>query len=344
MKAIRFLGQKKIVVEDVPDPVAQGGEANVKIKASALCRSDLSIYHGSPVLDKKEAGKVIPGHEPCGVVEEVGKDVNRDYLEPGDKVAIYLAIGCGQCIYCKSGYMMLCKNWKCIGFDVDGGHAEYIKIPANNCLKLPPEMDFMEGALSTDKFGTLYHAQKRVGVSGRDKVAIFGMGPMGEAGVMVAKALNATVIAIDVLDERLIFAKEIGADYMVNGSQCNVLEAISEITRGEGVDVAIDCSGNSKGEKDALSIIKPFGQVVYIGENKEVLINPSDQLIRKEAMLLGSWYFPIWEFEEIAQFIVRKKVPLKKMVTHTFKFRDAARAYEMFDKRLTGAVLLVNND
>ncbi len=167
---------------------------------------------------------------------------------------------------------------------------------------------------------------------------------MEEAGVMVAKALNATVIAIDVLDERLIFAKEIGADYMVNGSQCNVLEAISEITRGEGVDVAIDCSGNSKGEKDALSIIKPFGQVVYIGENTEVLINPSDQLIRKEAMLLGSWYFPIWEFEEIAQFIVRKKVPLKKMVTHTFKFRDAAGAYEMFDKRLTGAVLLVNND
>lgn len=343
MKAIRFLGNERVVVEKVNDPVPNDDEVVVQIKASALCRSDLSIYHGTPVLNKKIEGSVIPGHEPCGVVYQLGKNVDPNFLKIGDRVAIYLAIGCGHCSYCSMGYQMLCPDWKCIGFDRDGGHAEYIKIPAINCLKLPDNMDYIDGALSTDKFGTLYHAQTRIGVSSKDYVAVFGIGPMGGAGIMIAKALGAQVIAVDVLDNRLELAQDIGADFVINSAQVDFLEAVRDITHGNMVNVAIDCSGNTKAENNALLCVKPFGTTIFIGENKECTINPSDQLIRKEANLIGSWYFPIWQYDEINRFIVNKKIPLKKIVTHTFVIDQAKEAYEMFDRRETGAVVITND-
>lgn len=342
MKAVRFLGNENVIIDSVSDPKPNENEVVVQIKASALCRSDLSIYHGVPVLDKVNTGNFIPGHEPCGVVYALGKGVNKNVLKEGDRVAIYLAIGCGHCHFCLMGYQMLCLDWKCIGFDIDGGHAEYIKIPAINCLKLPPEMDFIDGALSTDKFGTLYHAQSKVGISSKDTVVIFGIGPMGGAGIMVAKALGAYIIAVDVLDSRLQLAKEIGADLVINPSQENTQEVIAEITKGNLADFAIDCSGNTKAENSALNCIKPFGTTIFIGENKNCTINPSDQLIRKEATLIGSWYFPIWQYKEITRFITENNIPLQKTITHTFHLDQAKEAYELFDKRETGAVVIVN--
>lgn len=341
MKAVRFLGQKRVSVEEVPTPVPEEGEVLVEIKASALCRSDLSIYHGTPVLDKKEAGIVIPGHEPSGVVVEIGKGINKPYINVGDRVAIYLAVGCGSCEYCRSGYMMLCRSWKCIGFDLDGGHAEYIKVPAYNCLKLSEEVDFITGALSTDKFGTLYHAMKRSRVSGRTKVAIFGVGPMGGMGVIAAKAFGAEVIAVDVLPKRLELAHDLGADFVLDSNNYDPIKALHDVTKGKGVDVAIDCSGNPKAQHVALSSIKPFGIVVFVGENKTLTMNPSDQLIRKEAVVMGSWYFPIWEYQEILDFIINKKLNLHKVVSHTFPLAQASEAYELFDRCLTNAVLIV---
>lgn len=342
LKAVRFLGNENVTIDLVDDPIPGNNEVVVQIKASALCRSDLSIYHGTPVLDKKSAGNVIPGHEPSGIVCSLGKSVNKNVLKEGDRVAIYLAVGCGHCHFCLMGYQMLCRDWKCIGFDIDGGHAEFIKVPAINCLKLSPDMDFIDGALSTDKFGTLYHAQRRAGISSKDTVAIFGIGPMGAAGIMVAKALGAYVIAIDVLNSRLKLARDLGADQTINPLGENIREVIKENTKGNLVDVAIDCSGNTIGENDALDCVKPFGTTIFIGENKTASINPSDQLIRREATLIGSWYFPIWQYDEITRFITEKNIPLKKMLTHKYSLIKAKEAYELFDKRETGGVVIVN--
>jgi propanol-preferring alcohol dehydrogenase len=339
MRGVFFPGDKKVEIRELETPTPKMGEVLIKMKASAICRSDMSLYYGTSVFEGTETGLNIPGHEPAGEIVEVGEGVTT--FKPGDRVAVYLALGCGECEYCKSGYKMFCKEFKCIGFDCHGGDADYIAVPAENCMRIPDEMSFVTAAVSTDAVGTLFHAQKRLGISGRDVLVIFGMGPMGGAGVMIAKGLGATVIAVDMLESRLEMAKELGADYTLNGKVVNVQEEIARITKGRGADAAIDCSGSPFGENDALDCVRPHGRVAFIGECKETTIKPSQQLIRKQISVMGSWYFPIFEFDEISEFIVRKNLPVEKLVTHQFKLEEAEEAFRLFDERKTEKAVFV---
>lgn len=341
MSAVFFPGDKKVEVREVPIPKPGKGEVLIKIKASAICRSDMHLYYGVSVLggDASKSASIIPGHEPAGQVAEIGDGVKN--LKNGDRVAIYLATGCGECPDCKSGFQMFCKEFKCIGFDLHGGDAEYVVVPEQYCMKIPDEMSYVTAALSTDAIGTLYHAQKRLGISGRDTFAIFGIGPMGGAGVMVAKGLGATVIAIDSVQSRLDLAKELGADYVINISDTDALAEIKKITNGVGADAAIDCSGNKYAENNALDCVRPHGRVAFVGECDESTIKPSNQFIRKQITVIGSWYFPIGEYNEIANFIINKKLPVEKLVTHRFKLEEAETAFRLFDGRQTQKVVFV---
>jgi threonine dehydrogenase-like Zn-dependent dehydrogenase len=341
MQGVIFPGEKQVEIREFPIPSPGPGEVLIKLKASAICRSDMSIYYGNPVVggDAAKTGAIIPGHEAAGIVEQIGESVN--HVQPGDRVAVYLAIGCGECGQCKSGYMMFCKTWQCIGFDQHGGDADYMLVPEGNCMKLPDGMSYKTAAVSTDAIGTLYHAQKRLGISGKDIVVIFGLGPMGGAGILVAKALGATVIAVDMIVERLELAQDLGADYVLNGRDVNVIEQINIITEGKGADAAIDCSGNTHAENQALDCVRPHGRVAFVGECRESTIRPSEQLIRKQVTLIGSWYFPIQDFEEITEFIIRKSIPVDKLVTHTFRLDQAESAFRMFDERKTEKAVFI---
>jgi propanol-preferring alcohol dehydrogenase len=311
--------------------------------ASAICRSDMSLYYGDPVVGGAAAGTgtIVPGHEPAGIIQAVGPGVTA--LGPGDRVAIYLALGCRECEYCKTGFMMFCPSWKCIGFDVHGGNADYIVVPAANCMPIPDVMPFDIAAVSTDCIGTLYHAHKRLGTSARDTLVVFGIGPMGAAGVMIGRALNATVIAVDAVQERLELASQLGADAIVNAKEQDAVAAIQTLTAGRGASVVIDCTGNSTVQNQALDCAAPHGRVAFIGECKETTIKPSDQFIRKQLTVMGSWYFPIWEYDEIARFIVERRLPVEQLITHRFSIEDATEAFRLFDQRQTMKVVFTWN-
>ncbi|CAH0126222.1 zinc-binding dehydrogenase [Peribacillus sp. NPDC101481] len=339
MKAVIFPGDKKVEIREMEIPTPGMGEVLIQMKASAICRSDMSLYYGTSVFEGTKLGSIVPGHEPAGIITELGEGVTT--FKTGDRVAVYLALGCGECAHCKSGYKMFCKEFKCIGFDSHGGDADYMVVPAENCMRLPDDMSFLTAAVSTDAVGTLFHAQKRLAISGRDKLVIFGMGPMGAAGVMIGNALGATVIAVDMLDERLEMAKELGAAYVINGKNANVQEEISRITNGLGADAAIDCSGSPFAQNDALDCVRAHGRVAFVGESKETTIKPSAQLIRKQISVIGSWYFPIQEFDEITEFIVRKKLPVERLVTHKFRLEEAETAFRLFDERKTEKAVFV---
>ena len=341
MKAVLFPGDRQVVVVERPTPTPGPGEALVRVRASAICRSDMSIYYGKPVVggDATATGQIVPGHEPAGEVVAVGDGVTA--VAPGDRVAVYFGVGCDDCEYCRSGYLFLCPNWKCIGFDVDGGDADYIVIPAGNCLKLPDGISFEVGAVMTDMVGTQYDAQRRLGVSGVDTVAVFGIGPMGGAGILVAKGRGARVIGVDILESRLDQARMLGADGVVNSRDENPVDRLRELTGGRGVDVAIDCSGSPAGQNAALDSVAKFGRVALVGESRQTEINPSDQLIRKLTTLIGAWYFPIWEWAEITRFVVEHDIAVEKLITHRFPIDDAAEAFRMFDERLTEKAVFV---
>ena len=336
MRAVLLPGDRKVDVVDRPIPEPGPGEVLVRTRASAICRSDMGLYVGNSTIVGGEGagtGLIVPGHEPAGEIAAVGMGVQG--LSVGDRVAGYLPIGCGRCEHCLAGYLMLCDQWTCLGFDVDGGDADYLVLPARNALPLPDEVSFVAGALMTDMVGSQHHTQKVLGVQGGKTVAVFGLGPMGAAAVLVAKAFGARVTAIDILDERLDLARRLGADSTINSSTHDPVEAIRATTAGRGVDVAIDCSGAPAAQNAALDAACKRGAVAFVGESRKTEINPSDQIIRKLLTVTGGWYFPLYEWAEICRLVVDNKLPVEDLVTHRFDIEDADTAFGMFDRRET---------
>jgi propanol-preferring alcohol dehydrogenase len=332
--------KETIKVVEEPIPVPKKGEVLVKMKASALCRSDLHRYHGVAIFDEDdEAANITPGHEPCGIVETLGEGVTR--VKKGDRVAVYLGLGCGICPDCLRGDIMLCPEFGCIGFAVNGAHADYMTIPEENCLLLPEGMDYITGALATDVGGTLYTACKRVELNGTKTVVIIGCGPMGSGGILMAKGFGAAVIAVDTDDERLKMATELGADHVINPIKDNTEQIVKKITGGVGADAAIVTAGGSVPLNSALNVIRTKGQVALIAESNEAVIDPSNQFVRTLAELKGCWYFNRGDWEEIANFIVDKKIDLNKISSHTYPISEAATAFPLFDSGKTQKVVFV---
>lgn len=342
MKAVIFPGGNQVQFVDLPTPKAGHGEVVIKVKASSICRSDMGLYTGqSNIVGGEMAGKgvVVPGHEPAGVIVEVGPGV--EVRKVGDRVAVHLAFGCGQCGFCNQGFTYLCAEWKCIGFDVNGGNAEYILVPERNALPIPDSLSFMAGALMTDMIGSQYHIQNKLEVRGGKNVLVVGLGPMGSAAVLVAKAFGARVIGTDILPDRLEFAKGLGADDVVN-SAVDALEEIMQLTDGRGADVVVECSGNPAGQNLGLNAAAKLGAFTFVGESRETTLNPSDQIIRKMLTVVGGWYFPISDWPKIVDLVLTKKIDVEKLVTHTFSLDQAALAFDQFYNRKTEKAVFIS--
>lgn len=345
MKAVLFPGERQVQIVDRPTPTIGYGQVLIKSRASAICRSDMGLYSGAYAVvggDGAGKGQIIPGHESAGEIVQVGPGV--DHLKIGDRVAVHLAFGCGHCSHCLSGFTMLCSSWKCLGFDVDGGNADYVALPAANALLLPDEISFAGGAVMTDMIGSQYYLQQKLHVAGNKRVAVIGLGPMGAAATLIASGLGAEVIAIDIIEERLKFSKTLGATHALDSRDANIKARIQEITKGAGVEVAIDCSGSPIGQNLALDIAGKHGAVAFVGESSKTEINPSDQIIRKLLTVVGGWYFPLSAWSEICDFVVSRKLNVEGLISHRFTLDQAAEAFDKFDKRETEKAVFIWND
>lgn len=339
MKAVFLPGDKRVDIRDIAIPKPAADEVLVQIKASCICRSDLSLYYGNAVLGGVAPGTCVTGHEPAGIVVETGTAVRQ--FKKDDRVAIHLAVGCGVCGHCRGGNFHLCAKWKCLGFTADGGNAEYVAVPERNLLRLPDKLSFLAGAISTDAFGTLCSACRKLGINGLSTVGVWGLGPMGSAGVLAAKALGGRVVALDPIAERREFALQMGADLVLDPSLPTAREQIMDFTGGTGLNAAIDCSGNGAAQNMALDVAAAFGKVALVGESRELTIRPSEQLIRKQVTIMGSWYFGIAEYEDILKIIDAAQIDLEKLATHTFSLDEAETAFRLFDERKTEKAVFV---
>ena len=339
MTAVFLPGNKQVEVRAVPVPNIGPDEVLVEIKASCICRSDLSLYYGNAVISGGDSNQFVCGHEPAGVVVQVGEAVTE--FAEGDNVAVYLGVGCGVCHHCRTGHFYLCAKWKCLGFTMDGGNAEFLKVPARNLLKSPKGMSHLAAAISTDAFGTLFSASRKLGVNGLSRIGIWGMGPMGTAGILAAKAMGGRVVALDPIEERRAFALSLGADLALDPRDPTAADQIREFSGGEGLTGAIDCSGQSVAHNMALDALAPMGKLALVGEAASTTIKPSEQLIRKQLTVFGSWYFGIDEYADILQLIQTHSIDLERLATHTFALEEAETAFRMFDARETEKAVFV---
>jgi len=251
-----------LVIEEVPDPLPEPGWVLVRVRACGLCGTDLKIASG--VLPFVHT-PLIPGHEIAGEISKVGKGVTN--VAPGDRVAVYNYITCGQCSACLQGWDALCSNLAgFVGFTVNGGFAELVKVPANNVFLIPNQISFEEAAILSDAVATPYHALlKRAQAQAGQTVAILGVGGLGLHAVQIAKVMGLRVLAVDVEQAHLELAAKLGAEVVINCAKQSLAEAIASETSGRGVDVVLEMSGNAQAATDGLSLLATRGKMILIG-------------------------------------------------------------------------------
>lgn len=348
MQGVVFLGDREVALQEFPDPEPGPGEVVLAIKASGMCGSDLHTYRAPRSGEREDrgigqaTGPIIAGHEPCGVVVARGPGVTDREVRIGQRVMNHHYYGCGGCHHCRQGWSQLCRNGYIVyGFTGHGGHAPYMKVPASTLVPLPDELSFAEGAALSCGTGTAYQALRRMRVTGGDTLAVFGQGPVGLSATLLATAMGARVIAVDVGAERLALARDFGADAAIDGRADDPVAALKALTDGEGVDLAIDCSGSPEARLAAVQATRTWGTVCYVGEGKTVTLDVSQDLLRRQITLIGSWTFSTVGQAEAARFVAKQGVPLHKLITHHFSLAEAAAAYQLFDTQTTGKGVFV---
>ena len=340
MRAVYFLGEGKVELREVPDPVPGPDEVVVRMKASGMCGSDLHHLHGP---HRSGSQLVIEGHEPCGVVESVGEAVRPTEAKVGDRVMVHHYDGCRICRYCRSGWTQFCPNARKVygGLDGDGGHADYLKVPAHTLIALPDALSFKTGAAISCGTGTAFAAIKRVGLSADETVAVFGQGPVGLSATLMAKAFGAQVIAVDVEPSRLEMATRFGADHVVDARAQDPVEAIRALTRnGEGADKSIECSANSTVRRQSVQALRRWGTACMVGVFGPIELD-SEELIQLQKTVLGSLTFSKNLQEECALFVAERGLDVESLFTDEFRLDEAEHAYDLFDRRQIGKGVFV---
>ena len=337
MKAVRMLGNSKLVLAEFQKPVPRDDWVLIEIKACALCGTDLNFFYRPDSKDAYNQNRFIPGHEIAGIVRGTDK---TERLNVGDRVVVYPFIGCNNCFSCKNKLWKACKDWKVIGFDLNGGHAEYLIAPERNVQKLPDDISDDTAALIWDGIGASYGAIKKLNVNGNDIVAVFGSGPIGLGAINNCKYFGAKVIAVDPIADRRQIAKNVGADYLIDPGKNDFREEILEITSGYGPDVCLECSGNEKALHQALDIVRQGGRCGLIGEQGEVQkLNISDEIIHKDLTLAGSLTYDHDKLDEIID-LIRKGLDVEKIITHSFSLDKSEKAWDLFDRGKAGKVII----
>lgn len=344
MIGVYLPGDSSVEIRDVPEPELTPGTVLVGVRASTICGSDIrAIYREHAQGDPAEMYQnVIAGHEPAGEVLAVGADVTR--VRVGDRVAIYHISGCGQCDECVRGYQISCLSpaRAAYGWQRDGGHAELLRAEERDCIVLPDGVSYLDGACVACGFGTAYEGLLRAAVSGRDSLAVIGLGPVGLAAGMLGGALGATPrIGIDPSPERREAALRLGAvDIAV------APDALDQVRThiGPGVHVAVDCSGSTAGRTAAVDLLRRRGRVVLIGEGNALRIDEaSPALIHKQATIHGSWVTSIGTMRELVERLPVWGIHPEVVVSDVFPLEEAAAAYRLADSGIAGKIALVSD-
>lgn len=320
MKAAVFTETKKpLEIREWPDPEPGPGEILVKVAACGVCHTDIGyIDHGVPTVKKPP---LILGHETSGTVAGLGKGVTK-YKE-GDKVLLPAVLTCGSCDPCRLGRENVCKNMVMFGNHVDGAYAEYVKAPAKDAFPVPDELPLQDAAIIADAVSTPFHAVKNRGeVKPGNTVAVFGCGGVGINAVQVAAAVGATVYAVDVVEEKLSMARELGAQFTIDASkEEDPAKAIRKLSGG-GVDVAFEVIGNPKVIENAFGSVKGGGRFVVVGyTHKNVSLN-AGRIMFREMEIVGSLGCRPVDYPPVIELARTGKIKVSPLVSGRFPLDD----------------------
>ncbi|MCP4416612.1 MAG: zinc-dependent alcohol dehydrogenase family protein [Chloroflexi bacterium] len=320
-------------IQTHPDPTPTNGGVVIRVEATGICRSD---WHGWMGHDPDITLPHVPGHELAGIIEAVGKDVA--HWQPSDRVTLPFVCGCGNCPQCVSGNHQVCDHQFQPGFTHWGSFAEYVAIDYAdvNLVRLPESIDFVTAATLGCRFITSFRGVVAQGkVSAGQWVAVHGCGGVGLSAIMIANALGANVIAIDLTDEKLDFAQSIGAAATVNASQVeDIVEAVVEISKG-GAHVSIDALGHPTTCFNSIANLRKRGKHIQIGlmvgDHQHPAI-PMDKVLANELEILGSHGMQAFEYGRILQMIEAGKLQPQRLIGKRITLEESLQALMEMDE------------
>jgi len=331
-----------IAVETFPDPVPQPDGVVLRVAANGICRSD---WHGWVGHDPDIVLPHVPGHEIAGVVEEVGRDVRR--WKTGDRVSVPFIAGCGRCRQCLAGNQQVCDRQFQPGFHGWGGFAERVALRHADLTlaALPDDVGFVDAASLGCRFATSFRAVQAQGrATGGDWVAVHGCGGVGLAAVMIAAALGARVVAVDIRDEALAMARSVGAAEVVNASEsADPVQEIRDITGG-GAHVSLDALGHRETCFNSVACLRKRGRHVQVGlmtaEHRRAGI-PWDLVIAWELEIVGSHGLQAHEYDRVLRMVAAGAVDPAKLVTRTVSLEEGVDVLTgMDDYNVLGVVVI----
>ena len=320
MKAVVYHGKKDIRLQDWDEPIPGPADLKLRVTYCGICATDIEewqfgplyVQHDEPNLITGRMLPLVPGHEIAGQVVEVGRDV--DGFSIGDRVAIYDVATCGTCFWCLRGETSSCPHMAVAGMAADGGLAEFVVWPAELCQILPDtvadeEAPFLEpGTVAT-------HAVRRSGARIGDTVAVLGVGTVGMLALQVLSSVGARVIAIDLKHSNLELASLLGADEVVDASQCDVSEQLLDLTNGIGPDIVLETSGSAQAPVQAIQSVRRQGRVVLVGIYSARPQIHFNDIVGFEREVIGSLAGTRRDFETALQLMGSAKMKVGDLIT-----------------------------
>ena len=336
MRGVVYLGESEVEVREFDRPHAGSGQVVIEMRVAGLCGSDLHKYHSSRTWASERKG-MISGHEPAGVVAEVGKDVVN--VSEGDRVCVYHTVGCGHCAVCLSGTPVFCSGQGAFGRTRDGSHADYMVTDARYCMPLPDGVTFAVGTQLACTAGTAFSAVSKVSKRHGDPLVVFGLGPVGLTTLLMGEAMGYGTFGVDISPYRIDLADRIGGGVAINAMENDPVEAVRELTGGDGAAGVVECSGSGLARTQAAAVAGLHGTVVYVGAGAASLEIDFADILRKELTLRGNSVYSMGAYFDAVAFLQTHRVPLDEIVTHRFPIEQASEAFAIFDRGETGKVV-----
>lgn len=338
MLALRFYAPEDLRLEDVPEPTCGTGEVKIRVKNCSTCGTDVKIRkNGHQNLTPPR----IIGHEIAGEVVEVGSGVAGDW-KPGDRVQVIAAVPCGKCHECRKGWMAVCQNQTSVGYQYDGGFAEYMIVPrevlaVDGMNRIPDGVGFAE-ASAAEPFACAINAQEQLGIEPGDDVVIFGAGPIGCLHVRIARGVHRAgrIILVDINSERLkMSADAVKPDVVINASEVNIVEEILKLTDGRGADVIITATPANITQEQAVSMAARNGRISFFGglpKTNPTITLDSNLVHYRQLHIHGANGSAPEHNRRALDYIASGEVPVADLITRRIRLRDVMDAFGIVER------------
>ena len=335
MLALRFYAPEDVRLEDIPEPECGPREVKIKVKACSTCGTDVKIKKNGHVNITRTTTR---GHEVAGEVVEVGAD-SQGGFRVGDRVQCIAAVPCGECHECQKGWMEVCQNQTSVGYQYDGGFAEYMIVPeqvlkVDGLNRIPDNVGYDE-ASAAEPFACAINAQEQLGIEEGDFTVVFGAGPIGCMHIRIARGVHkaGTIVLVDINAERLAMSAEaVNPDLTIDASSVNVVEEVMRLTEGRGADVIITATPANINQEQAINMAARNGRISFFGglPKTNPMIECDSNLVHyRQLHIHGANGSAPDHHKRALDYIATGQIPVKDLITRHVPLDDVMSAFDM---------------